>query len=36
MAAGRSASGAEKLRGSGDFIAVTTERFIRFQAAIPD
>jgi DNA segregation ATPase FtsK/SpoIIIE, S-DNA-T family len=36
MAAGRSGSGAEKLRGGGDFIAVTTDRCIRFQAALPD
>ena len=36
MAAGRSGSGAEKLRGCGDFIAVTMDRFIRFQAAMAD
>ena len=36
MAAGRSGSGAEKLRGGGDFVAVTMDRFIRFQAAFPD
>ncbi|MCS7057249.1 MAG: DNA translocase FtsK [Thermoflexales bacterium] len=35
IAAGIPASGAERLLGSGDFIAVTSGRVIRFQAAMP-
>jgi len=35
VATGISGSGAEKLMGSGDFIAVTAGRVIRFQAAMP-
>ena len=36
LAAGRAGSGAEKLSGSGDFVAVTADKIIRFQAALPD
>jgi S-DNA-T family DNA segregation ATPase FtsK/SpoIIIE len=36
VAAGRAGSGAERLSGSGDFVAVTSEKVIRFQAAVPD
>lgn len=35
VAAGMPATGAEKLTGCGDFIAVTAGRVIRFQAAMP-
>lgn len=35
MAAGISGSGAEKLNGCGDFIAITGTKTIRFQAALP-
>ena len=35
MAAGISGSGAERLNGCGDFIAVTGTKTIRFQAALP-
>jgi len=35
VAAGMPGTGAEKLSGSGDFIAVTGGRVIRFQAALP-
>jgi S-DNA-T family DNA segregation ATPase FtsK/SpoIIIE len=35
MAAGISGCGAERLNGSGDFIAITGTRTIRFQAALP-
>lgn len=35
MAAGVAGSGAERLNGCGDFIAVTGARTIRFQAALP-
>jgi len=35
VATGISGSSAEKLMGSGDFIAVTAGRVIRFQAAMP-
>ncbi len=35
MAAGVAGSGAERLSGSGDFIAITGTRTIRFQAALP-
>lgn len=35
-AAGRAGSGAEKLSGCGDFVAVTADKVIRFQAAVPD
>jgi len=36
VATGISGSGAEKLLGSGDFLAVTAGRVIRFQAAMPN
>lgn len=36
LAAGRAGCGAEKLSGSGDFVAVTADKLIRFQAALPD
>jgi S-DNA-T family DNA segregation ATPase FtsK/SpoIIIE len=36
VATGISGSGAERLLGSGDFIAVTSGRVIRFQAAMPN
>jgi S-DNA-T family DNA segregation ATPase FtsK/SpoIIIE len=35
MASGMPATGAEKLLGSGDFIAVAMGKVIRFQAALP-
>lgn len=34
-ATGRAATGADKLAGSGDFLAVTATELIRFQAALP-